>query len=251
MPSKPATAPDPSSRATTPAGRTRRQASSDRKGGASAKGRKKENAPARGEASLARVATEPDAAGGKRANLVSTKIGRDSGNGKPRELTDAKAGKPRQRLPLRRRPAEVRRLAIELFARTQSWVVFYREILGPDGVVGKLFADDDDRYYWETTDEYFEVHEMLTALRSTDTSKVDMFEPQKMITIRLPECFMKALQEESNRHETSLNRLCISKLLVSIDPRFVALEPGRRRGRKFGPQGSRPRRDEAQAQAAR
>lgn len=164
--------------------------------------------------------------------------------GKTLQIPKIKTG-----LPLRKRPQEVRRIAIEVFPAADSWVVFYREILGVDGVVRKLFKSVDETRYWESTDEFLEIQEMLTALRSTDAGKGDSVEPQRMITVRLPTSLHESLKVEAEEHQTSMNKLCMSKLLMSISDRFVPTESGRIRGRKPGPQGKRKPAAEQQVQS--
>ena len=142
-------------------------------------------------------------------------------------------------LPVEGRPAEVLRLAIETFPQTDTWVVFYREILGVEGVVRKLFTTIDELRQWEASKEFDEVHTMLAALRSHDNGKGDTAESQRMITVRLPVSLHEALKVESDESGLSINKLCITKLLHKMDARFVPQEPGKRRGRKPGPQGKR------------
>lgn len=142
-------------------------------------------------------------------------------------------------LPVGERSAEVLKLAIEAFPQTDTWVVFYREILGVDGVVRKLFPTVDELRQWEASPEFCEVHTMLAALRSHDNGKGDTIEPQRMITVRLPVSLHEALKLESDESSLSINKLCITKLLHKMDARFVPQEPGKRRGRKPGPQGKR------------
>lgn len=142
-------------------------------------------------------------------------------------------------LQLNQRPAEVVRIAIEVFAMTSSWVDFYRAILGPDGVARKLFKGADQNRFWESTPEFFQIQEMLTAIRSQDDLKSDSIEPLRMITIRLPVSMHEALKLESKERGTSINKLCLSKLLNGIDQKLIPQEKGAIRGRKPGPQGKR------------
>lgn len=142
-------------------------------------------------------------------------------------------------LQLTQRPGEVVRVAIEAFAKTSSWVEFYRAILGPDGVARKLFKGADQNRFWETTPEFFQIQEMLTAIRSHDELKSDSVEPLRMITIRLPLSMHEALKLESKERNTSINKLCLSKLLNGIDQKLIPQEKGQIRGRKPGPQGKR------------
>lgn len=142
-------------------------------------------------------------------------------------------------LPLTQRPAAVLRIAIQRFPQADSWVVFYRELLGAQGLVRRTFPTPEQLHYWEGTPEFAEVLEMLTALRSTESSKSEAAEPQRMITVRIPLSLHESLKRESEDHRTSINKLCISKLLCGIASRFVPIEKGKIRGRKPGPQTGR------------
>ncbi|NND99892.1 MAG: hypothetical protein HKN47_21440 [Pirellulaceae bacterium] len=151
-------------------------------------------------------------------------------------------------LPPEQRGAEALRLAQGAFAKTGSWVVFYREIMGVDGVVRKLFPTSEEMRKFETSAQFSELQEMVAAVRSQDSSKGDSVEPERMITIRLPKSLHDSLRTESDEMNLSINKLCISKLLQRIDPRYVPVQQGRRRGRRPGPQGPRKRTDEPQAE---
>ncbi|TWU35283.1 hypothetical protein Q31b_53790 [Novipirellula aureliae] len=142
-------------------------------------------------------------------------------------------------IPVERRGREVLRLAEEAFAKTGSWVVFYREMLGVDGVVRRLFPDTDSLREFEMSEEFMELQEMVAAVRGQDPSKSDSAEPERMITIRLPMSLHEVLKAESDETDLSINKLCISKLIQPIASRFVPLQQGRRRGRRPGPQGPR------------
>lgn len=146
---------------------------------------------------------------------------------------------PNASLPLEQRGREVLRLAQEAFSKTGSWVAFYREMLGVDGVVRRLYPTGDEMRHFEATREWAELQEMVAALRSQDASKGDSVEPERMITIRLPKSLHDALRIEADEMKLSINKLCISKLLQRVESRFIPIQQGRRRGRRPGPQGKR------------
>lgn len=134
---------------------------------------------------------------------------------------------------------QVLQLAEEAFAKTGSWVVFFREVLGTHGVVSRLFPSSSERREFTQSEHYATLQEMLAAIRSQDQSKSDAAEPERMITIRIPRSLHEALQEEAKECNLSINKLAISKLLQPANPRFVPEQQGRRRGRRPGPQGPR------------
>ena len=130
-------------------------------------------------------------------------------------------------------------LAEEAFAKTGSCVIFFREVLGVDGIVKQLFTDSQEFKRFIDGPEFATLHEMLAAIRSQDQSKSDAAEPERMITIRIPRSLHESLQEESKASGLSINKLSISKLLWPANPRFIPEQQGRRRGRRPGPQGKR------------
>jgi hypothetical protein len=146
---------------------------------------------------------------------------------------------PDGELPLAQRGREALRLAQEAFTKTSNWVVFYREMLGSDGVVRRLFPEPSQMRSFEASSEFAELQEMIAAMRSQDSSKGDATEPERMITIRLPKSLHDALRIEADEMNLSINKLCISKLLQRIEGRFIPIQQGRRRGRRPGPQGPR------------
>ena len=141
-----------------------------------------------------------------------------------------------ENLPLEDRPAQVLKSAEEAFAKTGSWVVFYRTMLAPGGVVDRLYEDAESRRYFETTPEFSELLEMLAAMRSQDGSRAGAHEPTRVITIRIPRSLHEATIREAEELELSVNAYCVTKLLQPANARFTPLETGKRRGRRPGPQ---------------
>ncbi len=142
-------------------------------------------------------------------------------------------------LPVEERGNEALRLAVLAFPQTGSWVVFYRTMLGVDGVCRKLFPTADELRYFETTEQFIELNEMVAAMRSEDKAKGNTAEPERMITIRIPKSLHDVLKAESDEQNLSINKLCISKLLQRLHPKFAPIQKGKRRGRRPGPQGPR------------
>lgn len=140
------------------------------------------------------------------------------------------------------REAEAMRVAEEAFAKTGKWVVFHRTMLGLDGAVLRLFPEPKMRQRFYRSRAMSELQEMIAAMRSTDTSKSDATEPERMITIRLPMTLHEVLSHEADAADLSINQWCISKLIQPLQDRHVPEPQGQRRGRKPGPQGSKKRR---------
>ena len=112
---------------------------------------------------------------------------------------------PNCQLPLEQRGQEVLRLAQVAFAQTGTWVVFYREMLGANGVVRQLYSTPEEMRYFEDSSDFAELQEMVAAMRSQDASKGDATEPERMITIRLPKSLHDALRIESEEMNLSIN----------------------------------------------
>ena len=116
---------------------------------------------------------------------------------------------------------QARRTAEEKLGGEPDWVRFYREVLGVDGVIDKLFPTLEQRKQFEKTPEYTEIQQMLAKLRERNRIQKHCDEPTRVITVRLPQCLHEALRHEAHNHKTSMNKLCISKLLQVIEGELV------------------------------
>ena len=114
------------------------------------------------------------------------------------------------------------RMATDMFSHTPDWVTFFREVLGVDGLVRKLFPNADDYAAFEKTAEYAEIQNMLGKLREKTGAAADGKEPTRVITVRLPKSLHESLRAEAHDRNTSMNQLCISKLLMVIDAELAA-----------------------------
>ena len=61
--------------------------------------------------------------------------------------------------------ADVKRMADQLFAEGPDWVTFYREVLGPRGIVRHTFPTREMLAAFEQTEGYQEILRMLAKLR--------------------------------------------------------------------------------------
>ena len=116
---------------------------------------------------------------------------------------------------------QAHRKAAETFRRSPDWVTFYREILGVDGVINCLFSPFDKRCEFEKSEEYAKIQQMLARLREKSRGQKQPDEPTRVITVRLPQSLHEALRHEAHNHKTSMNKLCISKLLQVIEDDLV------------------------------
>ncbi len=116
---------------------------------------------------------------------------------------------------------KVYQAAYDLYCRNPDWVSFFRDILGLNGVVRRHFASRESLAEFERTNAYAEIQQMLTRLRERAADTPVLPEPTTVITVRLPKSLHDALRAEAHDHRTSMNKLCISKLLQFIDTQLV------------------------------
>jgi hypothetical protein len=119
------------------------------------------------------------------------------------------------------READVKRVADQLFAEQPDWVSFYREVLGPRGIVRHTFPTREMFAAFKQTESYQEILRMLAKLREQGPLALETAEPTRVITVRLPRSLHESLRDEAYEHHTSMNKLCISKLLQIIDGQQV------------------------------
>lgn len=123
-------------------------------------------------------------------------------------------------------------VANDLFGNAPTWVCFYRELLGGNGMIHQIFTTNDEFGAFLRTEQYHQIQLMLTALRSRDLPENDPNDPQRMITVRLPKSLHEAMCDEAGRLNISVNRLCISRMLQLLDPKMIPETNSKPRGRK-------------------
>ncbi len=112
-------------------------------------------------------------------------------------------------------------VARALHRQQPDWVTFFREVLGLEGLVRQAFLTPVELARFEQSPAAEEIQQMLKQLRESSTPPPRVLEPNQMITVRLPKSLHNALREEAQERGTSLNKLCISKLLQAIDEQLV------------------------------
>jgi hypothetical protein len=122
------------------------------------------------------------------------------------------------------RYARVLRSARRLFHRRPGWIVFFRRILGPDGVAHHLFPTRREFQEFERSEAYGQIQSWLTRLWEEEPTPAKRREPTRMITVRLPSSMHEALRLEAYQRATSMNKLCISKLLQFIEDELIPRE---------------------------
>ncbi len=119
---------------------------------------------------------------------------------------------------------EIKQTAEQLYAQGTDWVTFYREILSVKGIVRRCFPSREQFAAFEQTEVYQDLLLLLTKLRAQGPLEMDDDEPTRVITVRLPKSLHETLRDEAFERHTSMNKLCISKLLQFIDSDKVPTE---------------------------
>jgi predicted HicB family RNase H-like nuclease len=112
---------------------------------------------------------------------------------------------------------EVYQRALAVYGRSKEWVTFFRDVVGLEGVIRKFFPKEEERAAFERTTEFAEIKKMLKTLRERSNNPNETSEATHVITVRLPKSLHEALKNEAHQRQTSMNQLCISKLLQMIE----------------------------------
>ena len=108
---------------------------------------------------------------------------------------------------------KIMQVAKDLYQRRPDWVTFFRETLGVNGAARSVFPAQEDYLKFEQSPAYGEIQTMVANLRTAKVRGGGKDEATRVITVRLPESLHEALKKEADDHRTSMNKLCISKLL--------------------------------------
>src|SRR6187431_2170481 len=114
--------------------------------------------------------------------------------------------------------------ARQLFESEPDWVTFFREILGVDGVVRRQFTRLEDLTAFEKSPEFEQIQKWVVKLREQKNATDTESEPTRVITVRLPKSMHEYLRTEAHDLRTSMNKLCISKLLQVIEQDLIPTE---------------------------
>ncbi len=141
-------------------------------------------------------------------------------------------------MPFETRCHRVLQFARDLYRQSPDWVKFFREVVGVDGAARKVFTTQDEFIAFERSDAFHTIKRMVNALRNNKSTSHSEEEETRVITVRLPESVHEALKAEAEDHGTSMNKLCISKLLQVLDEDEAAqrARSANRLGPKIEPQ---------------
>jgi predicted HicB family RNase H-like nuclease len=113
--------------------------------------------------------------------------------------------------------AAVLGVAERLHAVGPEWVIFFREVLGVDGIVRRTFNTPEALVRFECTPHYARIREMLDDLRDRERERPAERDTQRVVTVRMPSSLHETLKAEAEELRVSINTLCISKLIKLID----------------------------------
>lgn len=133
---------------------------------------------------------------------------------------------------------EVLQVAENLYRQDPDWVTFFREVVGIDGAVRKAFPSFEELTAFEQSEEFDAIQKMLVKLREKRASADPETEPTRVITVRLPKSMHEYLRTEAHDLRTSMNKLCISKLLQVIGEEMI---PNERTGSANGASATSPK----------
>ena len=115
---------------------------------------------------------------------------------------------------------QVYQVASNLYKQQPDWVAFFREVLGIEGVARQAFPEPEDMAEFERSPQFDGIQQMLAKLREKSKSSGNQ-EPTRVITVRMPKSLHESLRVEAHEHHTSMNKLCISKLLQIVNDQLV------------------------------
>ena len=127
---------------------------------------------------------------------------------------------------------EAYRRASQVFEKSPDWAEFFKEVLGVDGIVRRLYPTSQELAEFEKTKEYADIQAMLVKLREKNLNKSPESEPIRVITVRLPKSMQDALNREADERKTSVNQLCISKLLQWVEDGLIPTGKGAAKSKK-------------------
>jgi predicted HicB family RNase H-like nuclease len=114
---------------------------------------------------------------------------------------------------------EIMDAAEKLFETKPDWMTFYREVMGLQGLLRREFPTIESMAEFEQTATYRQIQRMVTELRKKPLPENLEAEETRVVTIRIPQSMHESLRIEAYEYHTTMNKLCISKLL-----KFVELE---------------------------
>ena len=92
---------------------------------------------------------------------------------------------------------ETYRNVCEIYSRSGDWVTFFREVLGVDGILGKMFPNPQELAAFKRGPVYADIQQMLAKFVNAQKHTGEDGEPTRVITVRLPKSLHEALRKEA------------------------------------------------------
>lgn len=105
-----------------------------------------------------------------------------------------------------------------LFEMENDWTRLYDAICGVDGLLRSALTPAD-RAEFMATPEYSDVMDRLAQVRKARVESEK--DPCRVITVRLPASVHASLRAEAHDMHTSMNKLCITKLILPVKQSLV------------------------------
>lgn len=119
------------------------------------------------------------------------------------------------------------RIAAEKFGKQPDWMVFFREVLGVNGIVRKLFTTQEEMAEFEQSAQYAEIQQMVAKLRVKTDPAEQGKKPTRVITMRLPQSLHESLKAEAHDRRTSmLDHEQPHEQYADVDPFEFVLDTG-------------------------
>jgi len=126
----------------------------------------------------------------------------------------------RAKTAIQAKTRELMQIAQALYREEPDWVSFFREMMGVGGVMRTLFPDAESQAAFEQSPAYMKLQQMIRSLRDREKALPPQ-ETTRVITIRIPASLHDSLTAEAYERYTSVNKLCISKLLQIVEDDLV------------------------------
>lgn len=122
--------------------------------------------------------------------------------------------------PFATRARQVYERAEALVVSKSDWITVFREVFGPTGIAREYFSTTEEMEQFEQTLEFRAIRQFISQLREQAGDAAERV-ATRMITVRIPKSLHESLRTEAHSRKTSLNKLCIWKLLQSLDDESI------------------------------
>lgn len=123
------------------------------------------------------------------------------------------------------RAREVYLFTERLVSQAPDWITVFREVFGPDGFARRYFPTIEEMEQFERTPEYRAVQQFISQVREQGADGGEGRVSTRVITVRIPKTLHESLRAEAHKRQTSMNKLCIWKLVQALDERIAENRP--------------------------